>query len=164
MAPTLPRTFTISELAKEFAITTRTIRFYEDMGLLKPARRGQSRIFSAGDRTTIKLILRGKRLGFSLLESKEMIELYDPAEGNVTQLETLLARLAEKRAVLERQLEDIRVMQLELDDVERRCRDALAATRAKRTRKPARASSPKPTAAKPATKPSKPSKPAGKNR
>jgi len=134
MAPTPPRTFTISELAKEFDITTRTIRFYEDMGLLKPERRGQARIFTAGDRTTIKLILRGKRLGFSLLESKEMIELYDPNEGNVTQLETLLAKLAEKRAILAQQLEDIRVMQLELDDVERRCRDALT------TARPARAS------------------------
>jgi DNA-binding transcriptional MerR regulator len=134
MAPTPPRTFTISELAKEFDITTRTIRFYEDMGLLKPERRGQARIFTAGDRTTIKLILRGKRLGFSLLESKDMIELYDPNEGNVTQLETLLAKLAEKRAILAQQLEDIRVMQLELDDVERRCRDALT------TARPARAS------------------------
>jgi len=158
MAPTVSRTYTISELAKEFGITTRTMRFYEDMGLLAPERRGQSRIFSAGDRTTIKLILRGKRLGFSLLESKEMIELYDPAEGNVTQLETLLARLAEKRAVLERQLEDIRVMQLELDDVERRCQDALTATRARRAARGAAraASAPKKT--------TKPSKPAGKNR
>lgn len=163
MAPTLPRTFTISELAKEFAITTRTIRFYEDMGLLKPERRGQARVFSAADRTTIKLILRGKRLGFSLLESKEMIELYDPAEGNVTQLETLLARLAEKRAVLERQLEDIRVMQLELDDVERRCRDALTATR--RSARAARTSPTKKRAAAAAPKkPTKPTKPAGKNR
>lgn len=129
------RTFTISELAREFDITTRTIRFYEDMGLLKPERRGQSRIFTAGDRTTIKLILRGKRLGFSLLESKEMIELYDPAEGNVTQLETLLEKLAEKRAVLTQQLEDIRVMQLELENVERRCREALATSRPKRASK-----------------------------
>lgn len=129
------RTFTISELAREFDITTRTIRFYEDMGLLRPARRGTSRIFTAGDRTTIKLILRGKRLGFSLLESKEMIELYDPDEGNVTQLETLLDKLAEKRAILAQQLEDIRVMQLELDDVERRCREALATSRPKRASK-----------------------------
>jgi DNA-binding transcriptional MerR regulator len=168
MAPTTLRTFTISELAKEFDITTRTIRFYEDMGLLKPQRRGQSRIFSPGDRTTIKLILRGKRLGFSLLESKEMIELYDPAEGNVTQLETLLGKLAEKRAVLDRQLEDIRVMQLELDDVERRCRDALTATRAKRTARAARPTAKKRAAStanatKP-TKPTKPTTPAGKKR
>ncbi len=134
-APKSDRTFTISELAREFDITTRTIRFYEDMGLLKPERRGQSRIFTAGDRTTIKLILRGKRLGFSLLESKEMIELYDPAEGNVTQLQTLLDKLAEKRAILAQQLEDIRVMQLELDDVERRCREALATSRPARTSK-----------------------------
>jgi DNA-binding transcriptional MerR regulator len=162
MAPTVSRTYTISELAKEFGITTRTIRFYEDMGLLAPERRGQSRIFSAGDRTTIKLILRGKRLGFSLLESKEMIELYDPAEGNVTQLETLLARLAEKRAVLERQLEDIRVMQLELDDVERRCQDALTATRARRTARGAARGAAR--AASAPKKTTKPSKPAGKNR
>ncbi len=135
---TRERTFTISELAKEFGITTRTIRFYEDMGLLKPARRGTARIFTPGDRTTIKLILRGKRLGFSLVESKEMIELYDPASGNVTQLKTLLDRLTEKRAVLEQQLEDIRVMHLELDDVERRCRDALRAAAPKRVPKASR--------------------------
>jgi hypothetical protein len=137
-SPSRERTFTISELAKEFDITTRTIRFYEDMGLLQPERRGTSRIFTPADRTTIKLILRGKRLGFSLLESKEMIELYDPATGNVTQLETLLDKLAEKRAVLEQQLEDIRVMQLELDDVERRCRDALRSPAPKRSPKAAR--------------------------
>ena len=136
--PSRERTFTISELAKEFDITTRTIRFYEDMGLLQPERRGTARIFTPADRTTIKLILRGKRLGFSLLESKEMIELYDPATGNVTQLETLLDKLAEKRAVLEQQLEDIRVMQHELDDVERRCRDALRAAAPKRSPKAAR--------------------------
>lgn len=164
MAPTPMRTYTISELAKEFGITTRTIRFYEDMGLLRPQRRGQSRIFSAGDRTTIKLILRGKRLGFSLLESKEMIELYDPAEGNVTQLETLLGRLVEKRAVLEQQLEDIRAMQFELDEVERRCRDALAATRAKRSARAARVSPRKRPPPSSGTKPTKPTNPAEKKR
>lgn len=115
----------IGELAREFGVTTRTIRFYEDQGLLKPERRSQQRIYSAADRVALMLILRGKRLGFTLAESREMIGLYDPASGNVTQLERMLDKLAEKRAVLVRQLEDIHQMQAELDDVERRCRDSL---------------------------------------
>lgn len=123
------RTWTISELAREFGVTTRTIRFYEDQGLLHPERRGQQRIYSAADRVALILILRGKRLGFTLAESREMIDLYDPTSGNVTQLERMLDKLAEKRALLERQQEDIRQMQTELDDVERRCRDSLRAAR-----------------------------------
>lgn len=128
MAPE-PRTWTIGELAREFGVTTRTIRFYEDEGLLHPERRGQQRIYTAADRVALILILRGKRLGFTLAESREMIDLYDPTSGNVTQLERMLDKLGEKRALLERQLEDIRQMQSELDDVERRCRDSLQEAR-----------------------------------
>lgn len=123
------RTWTISELAREFGVTTRTIRFYEDQGLLHPARRGQQRVYSAADRVALILVLRGKRLGFTLAESREMIELYDPTSGNVTQLERMLGKLGEKREILLRQLEDIQQMQAELDDVERRCRDSLHTAR-----------------------------------
>ena len=72
-----PKTFSISELAKEFDVTTRSIRFYEDQGLMKPARRGQTRIYSPQDRVRLKLILRGKRLGFSLAETRRLFDLYD---------------------------------------------------------------------------------------
>lgn len=122
------KTYTISELAREFDVTTRTIRFYEDEGLLTPERRGQQRIYSAKDRTLLKLILRGKRLGFSLAECRELFELYDPASGNVVQLNRMLAKIVERRAMLEQQLHDIRLMQLELDEAEQRCRTALITT------------------------------------
>lgn len=126
------RAWTIGELAREFGITTRTIRFYEDEGLLSPERRGQSRCYSAADRVKLILILRGKRLGFTLAESRDMINLYDPSSGNVTQLERMLDKLDEKRLLLQRQLDDIRQMQCELDDVERRCRESLTTARARR--------------------------------
>ncbi|HET8708370.1 MAG TPA: MerR family DNA-binding transcriptional regulator [Pseudomonadales bacterium] len=122
------RSWTITELAKEFDITTRTIRFYEDQGILAPARSGQQRIYSAKDRTLLKLTLRGKRLGFSLAECREMYELYDPASGNLTQLERMLAKLEEKRAILDQQLHDIKLMQVELDEAEERIRNALKET------------------------------------
>ncbi|MFP1684514.1 MerR family transcriptional regulator [Alloalcanivorax sp. C16-1] len=118
-------TYSIGELAREFDVTTRTIRFYEDQGLLSPRRRGQTRVYSPADRTTLKLILRGKRLGFSLAESRDLIRMYRPASDNRQQLEALLQRIADKRAQLERQLADIRVLQTELDDAEARTRQAL---------------------------------------
>lgn len=120
-------TYSIGELAREFDVTTRTIRFYEDQGLLSPRRRGQTRIYSPADRTTLKLILRGKRLGFSLAESRDLIRMYRPASDNRQQLEALLDRIADKRAQLERQLADIHVLQTELDDAEARTRQALTA-------------------------------------
>lgn len=117
--------YAIGELAREFGITTRAIRHYEQLGLLRPARRGQTRIYTPADRVTLMLILRGNRLGFTLAESRELIGLYDPASGNINQLERLLAKLAERRAALQRQLADIHDMQQELDQVEQRCRDTL---------------------------------------
>jgi len=122
------RSWTITELAKEFDITTRTIRFYEDQGILAPSRAGQQRVYSAKDRTLLKLTLRGKRLGFSLAECREMYELYDPASGNLTQLERMLAKLEEKRAILDQQLHDIQLMQVELDEAEHRIQNALKET------------------------------------
>lgn len=125
-AEAIPTTYSISELAQELDVTTRTIRFYEEQGMLAPTRRGQERVYSPRDRVTLKLILRGKRLGLSLAECKTLIGLYDPQTGNRRQLDSLLAMIAERRQQLEQQLLDIRQMQLELDTAEERCRSALA--------------------------------------
>lgn len=115
-------TFTISALAREFDVTTRTIRFYEDEGLISPDRRGQARIYTTRDRVILKLILRGKRLGFSLAECRELFDLYDPEGGNKAQLQLMLDKLAERRRALDQQLNDIRLMQIELDSAEARIR------------------------------------------
>ncbi|MDY6797343.1 MAG: MerR family DNA-binding transcriptional regulator [Pseudomonadota bacterium] len=120
------QTYSISELAREFDITTRTIRFYEEADMLQPERQGQARVYSDRDRVKLKLILRGKRLGFSLAESRELIEMYDPASDNRHQLEALLGKIRERREALERQLLDIRAMQSELDEAESRCLSALS--------------------------------------
>ncbi|GAB5378779.1 MAG: MerR family DNA-binding transcriptional regulator [Aliiglaciecola sp.] len=119
------RTFSIGELAKEFAVTPRSIRFYEEQQLLTPKREGQSRIYSNKDRVRLKLVLRGKRLGFSLAETKTLFNLYDSHQNSAAQLETMLQMTEQKRAVLNQQLEDIRMLMSELDDVESRCRDEL---------------------------------------
>lgn len=118
-------TYSISDLAREFNITTRTIRYYEDKGLLTPLRRGQNRIYNARDRVFLKLILRGKRLGFSLDESKEIIQLYDPSSGNSRQLSLMLEKIDKKRHQLQQQKRDIELMQQELDIAEQNCRQAL---------------------------------------
>jgi len=122
----MSRTYSISELASEFDVTTRSIRFYEDQGLLHPARRGQTRIYSSKDRVRLKLILRGKRLGFSLAETKELFDLWDETlSGSEKQLNLMLRTISTKRAELEQQLNDIAMVQLELDSAEARCREAL---------------------------------------
>jgi DNA-binding transcriptional MerR regulator len=118
-------TYTISELAKEFSVTTRTIRFYEDQGLLSPAREGTSRIFSNRDRVRLKLALRGKRLGFSLAEIRELFELYDVSRDERKQLEEFLSRLDRRRAHLEQQREDIEVMLNEINFFANQCRRLL---------------------------------------
>lgn len=117
--------YSISDLARELDITTRAIRFYEEQGMLAPERRGLERIYSARDKVTLKLILRGKRIGFSLAECRELIELYDPSGGNQKQLNTMLGKIEERRGQLEQQLLDIQQMQLELDTAEERCRTEL---------------------------------------
>ncbi len=123
---TTQKTYSISELANEFDVTTRSIRFYEDQGLLSPARRGQTRIYSRQDRVRLKLILRGKRLGFSLAETRELFSLWDEtASGSEKQLKLMLEKIGEKQAGLEQQLKDIAQVQLELDSAEARCREAL---------------------------------------
>lgn len=118
-------TYSISDLARELDVTTRTIRFYEEQGMLLPERRGQERVFTPRDRVILKLILRGKRIGFSLSECKELIDMYDPAAGNQKQLERFLEKIAERRQQLEQQLLDIQQMQLELDTAQERCLTAL---------------------------------------
>ncbi|GAB3377337.1 MerR family transcriptional regulator [Azotobacter armeniacus] len=125
----MSKVYSISELARELDVTTRTIRFYEEQGMLAPERRGQERIYTARDRVTLKLILRGKRIGFSLAECKELIGMYDPRGGNLRQLERFLEKIAERRRQLELQLLDIQQLQLELDTAEERCRSALATAR-----------------------------------
>lgn len=120
------KSYSISELASEFDVTTRSIRFYEDQGLLKPTRRGQTRIYSSKDRVRLKLILRGKRLGFSLAETRELFDLWDETlSGSEKQLKLMLATVESKRAQLEQQMKDIAMVQLELDSAEMRCREAL---------------------------------------
>lgn len=113
------KTYSISDLAQRFEITTRSIRFYESEGLLSPLREGQKRIYNKKDYTTLKLILRGKRLGWSLAESRELIQLYNPKENNQVQYQKVLEKVAESRERLQQQLHDIEVMLQELDEHER---------------------------------------------
>lgn len=119
-------TYSIGDLAREFDITTRSIRFYEDQGLLAPARQGQTRLYTNKDRVRLKLILRGKRLGFSLAETKRLFDLYDLENSSARQLYTVFELIADKRLSLQQQLEDIKVLLVELSNLEERCRDELA--------------------------------------
>ncbi|RUR31644.1 MerR family transcriptional regulator [Vreelandella nanhaiensis] len=122
----MSKTYSISELASEFDVTTRSIRFYEDQELLHPARRGQTRIYSSKDRVRLKLTLRGKRLGLSLAEIRELFELWDETRsGSEKQLHLMLSKITERRAALEQQMKDITMVQLELESAEIRCRQAL---------------------------------------
>ncbi|MEC8901182.1 MAG: MerR family DNA-binding transcriptional regulator, partial [Pseudomonadota bacterium] len=106
--------------------TTRSIRFYEDQKLLHPTRRGQTRIYSSQDRVRLKLTLRGKRLGFSLAEIRELFELWDETRsGSEKQLQLMLSKISERKAALEQQMKDITMVQLELESAEIRCRQAL---------------------------------------
>lgn len=119
-------TYTISQLAREFDITPRTIRFYEDQGLIAPTREGRNRVYSRRDRTRLKLALRGKRLGISLAEIREMIEMYDMGDNEVHQLARFIDILQKRRAALLQQREDIEVVLAEIASFETQCRDLLA--------------------------------------
>ncbi len=135
------RTYTITELAAEFDVTARAIRFYEDVGLLSPRRAGRNRVYTAGDRTRLKLTLRGKRLGLALSEIKQLVDMYDAASGSRQQLEAFVGVLAEHRRLLEQQREDIEITLAEIGQHEQRCRVLLAeadpAPKKPRTRRPA---------------------------
>jgi DNA-binding transcriptional MerR regulator len=115
-------TFSISELAQEFDLTTRAIRFYEDSGLLTPERSGRQRIYSARDRTRLKLTLRGKRLGLTLAEVKELVDMYESPRDTAPQLTKFLAVLAAHRAQLEQRLNDLHAT---LDEVRLQEKQAL---------------------------------------
>ena len=119
------KTFSIGELAKNYDITPRSIRFYEEQGLLSPERNGQTRIYKKKDKVRLKLILRGKRLGFSLAETKTLFNLYDNHQNSEAQLEAMLRMTEQKRAIMHQQLEDIKMLMNELDEVEARCIEEL---------------------------------------
>ncbi|WP_374303354.1 MerR family DNA-binding transcriptional regulator [Ferrovibrio sp.] len=108
------KTFTITDLAHEFKVTARAIRFYEDKGLLHPSRQGMMRVYTKRDRARLQLILRGKRLGFSLAEIREMIDLYDLGDGQLEQLRLTLKRSRDRLGALEQQRRDIEAAVLEL--------------------------------------------------
>jgi DNA-binding transcriptional MerR regulator len=120
-----PATFSISDLASEFALTPRAIRFYEDHGLLTPTRRGSRRIYSQRDRVRLKLVLRGKRLGMSLTEIAEILDLYDLDKSERSQLAKFLEVLSSRRSMLEQQREDIDVVLAEIDGITRDCKKRL---------------------------------------
>ncbi len=121
--------YTISDLAREFDLTTRAMRFYEDMGLLRPERTGpggRSRSYGAGDRTRLKLTLRAKRLGLSLQEAKELIDLYDRPRGTGPQLERFLEVLDQHRKRIEAQMTDLQATLEEIKVHQREARALLA--------------------------------------
>lgn len=110
--------YTITELTKEFGVSTRTIRFYEDEGLINPLRRGRTRLFRQADRRLLSFILRGKRLGFSIAEIREILGMYKEPPGEAGQLRLLITKVNEKRAELEQKRRDIDETLSELDSVE----------------------------------------------
>ena len=124
------RTYSIAELAEEFGVTHRTVRFYEDRGLITPERVGTRRVYHPRDRVRLGLVLRGKRLGFDLGEIARIVDMYDQEPGEEGQLRYLLDQIERRRAELEQRRHDIEVTLAELDEVERRCREALPSSHA----------------------------------
>jgi len=118
--------YSIGDLAREFDVTPRTIRFYEDQGLLAPRREGQRRIYTQRERTRLKLTLRGKRLGLTLSEIRELIDMYEPGRDERPQLERFLAALETHRSALEQQRTDIDAQLSEIAAFEKRVRKQLA--------------------------------------
>lgn len=121
----MAETYGIAELAREFGVTARTIRHYEDEGLIAPSRDGQRRVYRPRDRTRLRLILRGRRLGFTLAEVREIVDLYDAAPGEAGQLELLLAKIGGRRSELEAKRADIEAALDDLETVARNCRKRL---------------------------------------
>jgi len=124
-------TYTIAELAREFDITLRAIRFYEDQGLITPLREGaaRTRVYSARERTRLKLTLRGKRLGLTLSEIRSVVDMYESPKDTVAQMQRLLQVLAQHRERMEQQREDIEAALAEISAQERECQRLLAAQR-----------------------------------
>ena len=123
----MDRTWSITELAQEFGVTLRTLRHYEELGLLSPQRVGVTRVYHQRDRVRLELILRGKRLGFSLPEIRTIVNMYDEQPGEAGQLTYLLQQIEVRRAELAQLRRDIDLTMTELDRVEARCREDLAA-------------------------------------
>lgn len=117
--------YTITELTREFGISTRTLRFYEDEGLLAPLRRGRTRLFRPSDRQLVRQIMRGKRLGFSIAEIREIIQIYKEPPGEVGQLKLLIKRIEEKREELRQKRRDLEETLAELDHAEESCVERL---------------------------------------
>lgn len=126
-SPAASETWTIAQVADEFGVTHRTVRHYEELGLISPERRGTQRIYHRRDRTRLALILRGKRLGFPLEEIRTIIDLYDAPRGRRSQLEYVLAQIDERRADLEQRRADLDAALSELTTFEERCRADLTA-------------------------------------
>lgn len=118
--------YSITELTREFGISTRTLRFYEDEGLIHPERRGRTRLFRPADRRLIQEILRGRRIGFTIAEIREIIQVYKDPPGELGQLQLLMARVEEKREELRQKRKDIEDTLAELDNVEEACLTRLA--------------------------------------
>ena len=123
------RTYAIGELAEEFGVTSRALRLYEEEGLLKPCREGTRRIYGERDRVRLRLILRGKRLGWSLSEIRESFDLYDSSLGEEAQLERMLEKLAQRRETLRAQRRDIDHALEDLETISANCEAALAEIR-----------------------------------
>ena len=121
--------WTIAQIADEFGVTHRTVRHYEDLGLLSPERRGLNRVYHRRDRTRLNLILRGKRLGFPLEEIRTIIDLYDAPRGRASQLEYVLSQVDERRVDLEQRRRDLDDALKELDAFEESCRADLTRMR-----------------------------------
>ena len=120
-----PAKFSITDLCKEFEITTRTVRHYEEIGLISPSRRGQTRVYSPADRTRLRLIIRGKRLGLSLEDSRQIIDMYEPGKTNLEQLNSLIGAIRQQRTKLDQQLDDINNLRKDLNKAETDCLKAL---------------------------------------
>jgi DNA-binding transcriptional MerR regulator len=116
------RTWTIAEVAEQFGVTHRTVRHYEELGLISPERRGTARVYRRRDRIRMELIMRGRRLGFGLDEIRRIIDMYDETPGEVGQLRYLLEQIERQRADLESRRRDLEAALAELDAVEARCR------------------------------------------
>lgn len=128
----MSRTYSISDLASEFEVTPRTLRYYEEKGLLEPTRSGQIRRYSGADRTRLILVLRGKTLGLSLQESAELIDMYDPSSNNNAQLSRLIEKIQTRKAQLVAQKLELEQMIDDLDAWEQRSRKSMKSRKAKK--------------------------------
>lgn len=155
------QTFTISELAREFDLTTRAIRFYEDLGLIAPQRAGLQRVYSARDRTRLALTLRAKRLGLSLTEAKGILDIYESPRDTAPQLEEFLRVLGSHRAQLEAQLAELQANLSEVKSQEDQARAVLARVRRRPTAKAGQATASAPAPARPRAAGRSSARPAG---